>query len=588
MKRLLPLILLPLVLITGCGGGGGGSSTFTVKTDWTNAAAIGGGTSERIQLYDPTGALVQSLVVNQATPPSQSPFTGLHGGTYHLSIQLFSLTNVGGTEVGDLDLGFDPSVSKALTVEVGATPAKLVVSPNGASLPIQNTAQFYATAYAADGSATFVAPGSLAWSVLNSVGTVDPAAGLFTATTAGTGSVQATYTPLSLLAAGTVTVTPISTVHGTWTIMVFMNAANDLSQYSLLNFTQLQQATVNGNKVRTVVQWKQVPSLPYPAQFNGTRRYLVQQSTSSGIASQLVQDLGSGVDMGSYTTLNGFINWAKTYYPADHYALIVWDHGAGWQRGVAKNTTRAVSFDDEFGTTIQTWQLSQAIGANHIDILAWDASLMQMAEVADDIRSQVDYIAGSEESPPGTGYFYNLILNEFNANPTASPRTLSKAFVDSMVNGYASDSAEKITQSVIDTSQLPAVMTSIKTLGLALDSNLTAATTAIQFARNNGQSYSLIQGSRYYFDLYNLTTQLDSSLASQNLSLPSVTSANAAVRTALGNAVVWEGHNVLSPGSHGLAIDFSPASTFVSYATDYAQLRMAADTGWNTFLNQAP
>lgn len=293
--------------------------------------------------------------------------------------------------------------------------------------------------------------------------------------------------------------------------------------------------------------------------------------------------------MGSAATLNQFISWAQTYYPADHYALVVWDHGSGWARAAASRRVQGVSFDDDLGTSIQTWQLSQAIGSNHLDILAWDASLMQMAEVADEIRSQVDYIAGSEESPPGSGYFYNLILNEFNANPGDTPRNLSKSFVDSMVNGYASQPTLKITQSVIDSSKLSAVMTGIKDLGAALDANLASATSAIQQTRTTSQAYSLTSA-RYYFDLYGVTTSLDSYLASGSVNLPAVTSANAEIRTALANAVVWEGHNAQSPGSHGLSIDFSPATLFNSgsYASDYAQLRMAIDSQWNTFLSQAP
>jgi hypothetical protein len=580
MRRLLCL-LLPVLLLAGCGGGGGAAGNLTLSVDWTNAGATNGGQSVRIQLFDPTGAVIQSLVQNTTGAVAQVPFTGLHSGSYHLKLQLFSLTNAGGTEVGDLDNALDPTQTHTLTAAVGGTPARLVVTPGSATLPVQQTQQFYATAYTAGGQATFVTPSTLAWSVLNSVGTIDPAAGLFTGTTAGTGSVQASYPPNALLGSAQVTVTPITTVTGQWTIMIYMNAANDLSQYSLLNFTQMQKATVAGTNVRTIVQWKQVPSLPYPAQFNGTRRYLVQQSSSSGIASQLVQDLGTGVDMGSPNTLNSFVNWAKTYYPANHYALIVWDHGAGWQRGIQTSATRGVSFDDEFGTSIQTWQMSQAIGSNHFDILAWDASLMQMAEVADEIRDKVDYIVGSEESPPGAGYPYNLILQRFNANPTDTSRNLSKAFVDAMINGYASDASDKITQSSIDASKLPSVMTAVKDLGSALTANLTAATPTIQAARTNGQSYSLTQ-SRFYFDLWDISTRLDAA------NIPAITTADAELRAALSSAVVWEGHNALSPNSHGLAIDFSPASTFVSYATDYAQLRMAGDTNWNAFLNVAP
>ncbi len=89
---------------------------------------------------------------------------------------------------------------------------------------------------------------------------------------------------------------------------------------------------------------------------------------------------------------------------------------------------------------------------------------MQQAEVADEIRSKVDCIVGSEESPPGAGYPYNLILNKFYNAPNSTPLTLAEAFVDGMITGYESDSNDKITQSVIDTSKFPQLLTAPLTI----------------------------------------------------------------------------------------------------------------------------
>ena len=578
--------LASALFLTGCGGsGGGGSATSNLvyNTDWTNFQAATGGQSEIVQLFAPNGSLVTSVVLNQGTTTiSTTTFANLAAGNYHLEVQLFSSQNAGGTQVGELDAQVNPSQVRTFASAVGDVVASLKVTPAQASVPIQQSVQFYVAGYAANGTATFLATNSIAWTVLGSMGTIDPASGLFLGTTAGTGAIQASQSTTGLNAAAAVTVTPINTTQGTWTIMVYMNAANDLSAFSLANFTQMQKAATAGNAVRTIVQWKQVSSLPYPAQFNGTRRYLIQPSQATTIASQLVQDLGTGVDMGNYQTLTGFINWAKTYYPAQHYMLIMWDHGAGWQRGVSRVKTRAVSFDDETGSAIQTWQLSQGLGNNQFDILAWDASLMQMAEVADEIKSQVSFIAGSEESPPGSGYPYDLALAPFYKTPSQSALNLSKSFVDAMINGYANDMQEKITQSVVDTSKLPAVLTAINDLGAALDANVATIGTAVKAARSSTQSYSLAEGFNY-FDLFDLSSKLDA-----NISIAGINTADAEVRAAIAGAIVWEGHNSLSPGSHGLSIDFSNSSAFAGYASDYAQLRLALDTDWATWLVQAP
>lgn len=564
--------------LSGCGGGGVSTSTFILTTDWSNSGSPTGGKSEQVQLYDPNGSLVQTLVLDSTSNASQ-PFTSLANGNYHLSVTLYSQTGASGTAIGTADYGFNPSSTHSITLAVGATETGLVVTPPNVTLNVQSSQSFYVLGKTASTSYTFVPAGSVTWSVLGSIGTVDPSSGLFTASNAGTGSVRATDTTQGFNSGATITVNSVQVTTGKWTIMVFMNAANDLSVYSPQNIEQMQQIATNSN-VRILVQWKQVSSLPYPAQFNGTRRYLITHSTGSSVSSQLIQDMGTGVDMGSATTLNDFINWCKTYYPANHYALVVWDHGNGWHRAPAAST-RAVSYDDEFGSSIQVWQLSQAIGNNHLDILAWDASLMQMAEVADEISSQVDYVVGSEESPPGAGYPYNLAFAPFENNPDDTARNLSKGFVDAMVNGYAG-SQEHITQSVIDSTQLPALMTAIKGLGTALTNNVSTIATGVQTARNTAQTYSQT-ASRYYRDLYDLTLKLDA-----NITVPDVQSADAAVRSAITNAVVWEGHNSLSPGSHGIAIDFTPGSSFVSYVSDYDQMRFEADTLWGNWLQIAP
>lgn len=579
------MLLLALILqLAGCGGSGGGSTTFTYSTDWTNYQSATGGQSEIVTLYGPSGALVNSVTLNQGTTTASTTavFPSLAAGNYHLNVQLYSSTNAGGTQVGQLDTLVVLPSTPTFHTAVGSSVASLKVTPGAVSVPVQQSVQFYVAGYAFGGVATFIPTSSVTWSVLGSNGTIDPNSGLFLGTTPGTAAVQASQSVSGLNGAATVTVTSIQTITGTWTIMVYMNGANDLSTYSLANFTQMQQAATAGTTTRTVVQWKQVSSLPYPAQFNGTRRYLIQPSKGSSIASQLVQDLGTGVDMGSYQTLNQFINWAKTYYPAQHYALIMWDHGAGWQRSETKVKTRAVSFDSETGNAIQTWQLSQGLGNNTFDILAWDASLMQMAEVSDEIRSKVSYIAGSEESPPGAGYPYNLALAPFYNNPTATPLTLSQSFVTAMVNGYSGNSQFKITQSVIDTTKLPNVLTSVTALATALDANASSITSAISTIRGSAQSYSLAEGF-YYYDLYDLTSKLDA-----NTSIPAITLADAQVRSAVNAAIVWEGHNAQSPGSHGLSIDFSTSSAFAGYASDYSQLRFATDTNWASWLSQAP
>ena len=360
-----------------------------------------------------------------------------------------------------------------------------------------------------------------------------------------------------------------------------MNGANDLQQFSVLNMNQMEKVASNPD-MRFIVQWKQFPAQFSGGTFNGTRRYQVTQDTTANIASTMLQDMGTTVDMGSAQTLHDFISWGKANFPADRYCLIIWNHGNGWLRSPSQVNPYAVSYDDEKGTSIQIWELSQALSTDHFDILSWDASLMQMLEVAYEVKDNCDYVVGSEESPPAEGLPYDLVFAPFRDNPDNTTKNLTKSFVDGMITGYQT-STHKITQSVLDTSKLPALATAVSTLGTELKNNVGPMTTTIQNARANSQAYSPTSV-RVYRDLKDVCLNIEAGSGVPN----SVLTASQNVRTAIDNAVVWEGHNTFSPNSKGISIDFSPASSFIPNSADYAQLKFALATQWDEYLGIAP
>jgi hypothetical protein len=67
-----------------------------------------------------------------------------------------------------------------------------------------------------------------------------------------------------------------------------------------------------------------------------------------------------------------------------------------------------------------------------------------------------------------------------------------------------------------------------------------------------------------------------------------VLAATAGVKTAVNDAIVWEGHNANSINSTGLSIDFSSGTTFASSSSDYALMKLALATQWDEFLAVAP
>ncbi|HMS54056.1 MAG TPA: clostripain-related cysteine peptidase [Fimbriimonadaceae bacterium] len=572
-----------LLIVCGCGGGGGSTplSQLIYSTDWTRMTSAGGGRSQRVSLYDGNGRLAKTVLAEVGAGGRQSyNLNDVPSGTYRLLIELYSQPTLGGVLVGRVSDYVTLSGTSTYETVVGESVQSVTVSPSQVVIPVPQSSLLLARGLSATGVPTFTDPATITWQALGGVATVD-GSGRVTATTAGSGSVRATHVPSGRQGSSSVQVQPFAPTTSKWTVLVFMNAANDLYSFSTLNMNQMERVAGNPD-VRFVVQWKQTTGR-YPAStFDGTRRYLVQPDQSNGIASQLVQDLGSSVDMGRPQALNNFVSWAKTYYPAERYCLVVWNHGGGWRRGARdQSTPYAVSYDDETGNAIQTWELRTALNGHHFDILAWDCSLMQMMEVVYECRDFADLIVGSEESPPGEGYPYDRVFAPFRDQPDETSVNLSRNFVTGMlaVPEYAN---RKITQSVFDASKVPNLASKIDTLAAALIANNSSLTATVPAIRSNSKSYGQTNV-RYYRDLDDVCQRLISGAG-----IPAVVNAATQVRGALAQARIWEGHNANSAGSNGVSIDFSPSAVYVGAAADYARVQFAIDTRWDDWLAIAP
>lgn len=578
-RVLLFCLTLGSLVSCGGGGGGGGGPELLYITDWTNRGRAVTGLSQRIQVYDSLDRLKKSVVMNQDSASLQQVnLTGIGSGSVRLFVELFSQRDLAGVRTGVIEALVDLGTTSTFRSTVGEDPTSVGVTPSNVSFEAGRGKQFYAAGVIGD-RAAFIEPNSVTWQTLGGTATVTES-GFVQGESEGPGTVRATHTPTGLFNSAIFTVTAPQTTTSKWTVMVFLNAANDLYPFSTLNVNQMESVAQNPD-VRFVVQWKQSQSIFSNSTFDGTRRYLVRPDTSSSIASDLLQDLGDEVDMGDPDYLHDFIQWTKTYYPAERYCLVIWNHGNGWRRDAQELPSRAVSYDDETGNAIQIWEMAQALGSNMFDIVAFDASLMQMIEVAVEIKDRTKYVVGSEESPPGEGYPYQLIFDNFRDNPDASTLTLSKAFVDGMleVPAYAS---RKITQSVVDTTKLSDLETAIDTLAGELIANVADIGTPIQNIRTAAQAYSPTTF-RVFRDIDHLCQ-----LMASNISISAIQTAANAVRTALSQAVVWEGHNSNSSQSRGLSIDFSAGNQFMFSAEDYALMRFANGTRWNEWLTIAP
>lgn len=280
--------------------------------------------------------------------------------------------------------------------------------------------------------------------------------------------------------------TPHPDTWPTWTFMVFLNGDNNLEKAAVDDFLEMAQVGSN-DRLNIVVQMDRTPQddsmdgyTDSYGDWDNTKLFVIQ---AGDIPTKTV-----GIDlpeqnMGDPNVLEDFIVWAVTNYPADHYMLVIWNHGGGWrfqQQKIAQleATRRAegslplpgfkeVSSDETAGRDVLYLQevgeaLEQAENrtGQRLDIVGFDACLMGMIEVAYEIKDNADFMVGSEDLEPGDGWSYDTILNDLATTYEArTPRNLAKIIVQRYGEFYGPHGRE--TQAAYDLNQIDRVTNAI-------------------------------------------------------------------------------------------------------------------------------
>ncbi|MBP7796889.1 MAG: hypothetical protein KA059_08965 [Elusimicrobiales bacterium] len=232
------------------------------------------------------------------------------------------------------------------------------------------------------------------------------------------------------------------------TVMVFINAKNNLEGAGLYNVNDMERVG-STDKVNIIAEFGRMNGqdgdVHDDGDWIGLRRYYITKDTDTKVvkSSVVFKKEGTGAyDMGDFKSAIDFVKWTKQNYPAKRYMLVLWDHGTGWldpkrEQAAESSTTKGISFDDETGNYIATDEIGKIVKeVGGVDILAYDACLMQMAEVLDEVKDYTKVVIGSEETVPGIGYPYSLFLDAITKNPTMSNEDIGRVVVSSFKQLY--------------------------------------------------------------------------------------------------------------------------------------------------------
>jgi hypothetical protein len=272
-----------------------------------------------------------------------------------------------------------------------------------------------------------------------------------------------------------------------------------------------------------------------------------------------------------------------TNFPADNYALILWNHGDGWKSinnwvpwaddiKDAKDAglTRGICWDNTNNDYLSLQETEDALTGKYVQLLGYDACLMHMVEVVYQVMANAGVSVGSEEVEPWDGWPYDTILSALTVTPTMNEDALATVIVDRYMASYPT--RNDLTQSAMDNYALPNLVTAVDNLAQALMTEINAGhVTEVQQARNAAAEIYY----NYYIDLYHFAEMVD-------IYVPGAAAQAQAVMNEVSK--MYEAHGTSVPNDHGLSIYYPRNGG--DYLPSYDNTAFAVDTQWNEFLKK--
>lgn len=424
-----------------------------------------------------------------------------------------------------------------------------------------------------------------------------------------------------------------------WTVLVYVQARNNLSNFAYKNFTDM--ATIgSGENLNVLVQW-------YQPDQKGIWRYKIEKG-------KMVLDtcLASDADGTKTSDLVESMKWAVNKCPAKKYSLILWNHGLGiidpkwgnqrpWKgsgssrfsidqsvlsdnpriqiEGLTTSTDymvpscdfkststllglsqeedlshRAILFNEQSKTYMNNQSLSQALSEiktnvlnnNKIDLLGMDACLMAMLEVGYQTMPYAKYLVASQEVELANGWNYSAFLKGLSEK--FDECNAAKVIVKSYEHFYK-DKIQFYTQSAMDLASIPLVKSSIdslvQNLKISFASNKDVTRDVILRARRSCVQFSASS----YIDLHSFCVELEKHLDAPDIKnkikyrgIEGLKSSLSYTKKMIEQSVIAYAVGKNLSKARGLSIYFPVSHIDESYQyTDFAR-----DCGWHDFLKE--
>ncbi|MBN9418192.1 MAG: hypothetical protein J0I12_22270 [Candidatus Eremiobacteraeota bacterium] len=357
--------------------------------------------------------------------------------------------------------------------------------------------------------------------------------------------------------------TPTAYPKSKWTVLNYCAADNNLYAYIYDDAAQMEKTGSNGS-VQLVTQLDH--------RGGGAYRFRVEQDRQTGpeaerqIDSPVLQSLGP-VNMSDPKTLSDFLTWGIKSFPAEHYMLIIADHGKGWEGMIEDESHKGWMTVPQLKQALDTAQ--QATGQK-LDILGFDACQMAAVEVASEIKDNAKFMIASQALEGREGWPYSHILGQ---GPLADIHQAhlfksdveARQIVDMVVRSAAENQDVLPTMAAFDLSKMADLEKSLKIF-------------SAQFAASGGSGAQLrelrskTQAFGFVYDLGDFLKRTAENAEAANNDKLKKAAEQCLVN--LAQVIVAEHHTPDNPGATGLSVELKRVKD------PYDKLAFLDNTDW--------
>lgn len=361
---------------------------------------------------------------------------------------------------------------------------------------------------------------------------------------------------------------PDHSSHKKVVVMEYIIGSNleDAKGFASVNIAQMKDSTSKGEGLDFVIQ------------AGGSERWFTDGINDSTVGRYVIsggklepaESLDPTMSMSDPQNLCDFIKWTKENYPADRYMLVLWDHGGGFALGYGEDALNRRD-DGESGMTA-----AEIVGAIRdadvkFDVIGFDACLMQNVEYANAFEPYADYYLASEESEPGTGWFYTAGFGKLAEDPSISTEDFGKAMISSydQANRAVNNGEPKpeCTLSLVDLTLVKPVYEQLTGLYEKADNGM-SDDPAVYANMSAGRSGAYQFGDEEQVDMVSFLTSLKKADYKQQV----MSDAELDGITQTAKACVVYRNSDSADGINGLSIDF-PYKSLSMYSDEYKQLK---------------